>query len=71
MCAIQFDTMYRYRQVLLEASLDVALGALRLLQKDVDGAATWFVSALAVSQDNGLDDICQGLCQLLLPQGLL
>ncbi len=41
----------------------------KLLLGKIEEAAYWIVVAMGTCHDNGLNDIGQGLCRLLLPKG--
>ena len=56
-------------QVLLEVSLHVSLGVLRLLLSDVECSSKWFTAAVKCCLDANLLDVAVALCYLLIPHG--
>lgn len=56
-------------QILLEASLNIAICLLKVLLRDFEGSARFMTDAICLFQDDSRQILCQALCRLMLPQG--
>ena len=59
------------RQVLVGVSVDLALGLLKFILSDTEGAALCWTSAVAMAHEAGIPCLAQGVVRLLLPTGIV